>query len=589
MHAFRTAFTSYQATTLVGINFTCSYKLKFGVIVLLPLSLLACLALITLLTAAWKRCVLRQSKRLAWSHNHASIAAGSILMYLFYLYVTRTSLDTLNCVPTTPPTYDANGNLITYMAVVFEECSTPGGTFHTLLPWAIITLMLYSFGYPLFMGTMLWRNRYCIMQDQLLRAKGMGDSKLENPEAYVTRQRWHRSYYTFKPDAYWWMLAVLARKFGIAVTAIIFNRNAAFQLVACMMVMFLAYVAQVRVSPYMSPSEHEEVLRDHVTASFTSPMHARLAAALWAVQQRGKKRTRRNLLTADGKLDRVALASALATWLYNYNTAEAVLLFSTVIVLMMALMYLASSTGSGAAYYGDAQDAITGVVMAVIAISLLYIVALIVTEVWVGWAAATAEQRKRSGRPSTLATSKGRKSMMPVGAEFNAGNVESNTNPMHWSGSDVREGGEDRTSSIDGSVLADMLSQDDAPSSAVWLRLKGQLAMQHAKTASRLHRLEETEAELVEARRQLDAMTEGPMPGARLSMPRIQFKPRQSAEPDAYGAATSSRHVGKGGSSRLLLAQYQSAALSLKARKGTAPPPPPPKTSSLKVSGSDPV
>lgn len=527
-----------------------SYSLKFGVIVLLPVALLAFLGVLAGAATVWKWCILRQKKRIACTHSHATIATGSLLMYFFFLYLTRTSLDTLNCVPTTPPTYDDNGKLITYMAVVFEECYKPGGTFLALLPWAILTLCLYSFGYPLFLAVVLWRNRYFVMQDQLLRAKGMGDSKLDNPEAYAIRQRWHRSYYTFKPDAHMWILAVLLRKFGIAVTAIIFNRNAAFQLAACMMVMFLAYAAQVRVIPYMSPSEHEEVLKSHEVAAFSSPMHAKLKAALSAVEVRGRKRTKRNMMTADGKFDRSAFMSTVVSWLYNYNTAEAVLLFSTVIILMMALMYLATTTGSGAQFYGEARDSITGVVIAVIAISIVYVVMLVITEVFSGWQDAAARDRKSrpiqagiEGGRSFRASLGARKSLAP--AEFNAGLVQSSTNPMHLA---PQAGGGGTGNASDSSPLATLILQSEAPTQELWVVFKHQFSEQQVQ-------LKEMQKELADARRYNTGSTSRPgssetedatassaLSAARQARKsRTEFVPRASITPSgvqSYGSGS---------------------------------------------------
>ena len=37
-----------------------------------------------------------------------------------------------------------------------ERCGVPGGTQLTLLPFAVAALIVYSFGYPAFIGYVLW-------------------------------------------------------------------------------------------------------------------------------------------------------------------------------------------------------------------------------------------------------------------------------------------------------------------------------------------------------------------------------------------------------------------------------------------------
>jgi hypothetical protein len=253
-------------------------------------------------------------------------------------------------VPTNPP----DGRF--YMTTTFEECGVPGGTQLTLMPWSIIGFVIYTGGYPCFVAWTLLRNRELIMEDQLLRAKGVGGDRLTNPHAYDLRKRFSRSYYQFKPgafshgggaacrswrlthvslfagcgfsvtlsrlsvapppclcaDYFFWILLVILRKFCIAASMLLFNRSPAFQMAACLIVVFCAFGLQVAVRPYMSPSEHEDVLRAHTESSFTSAIHARLRAAIAGIETRGRKRTRRNLMTAAGHIDRTAVLGCVA-------------------------------------------------------------------------------------------------------------------------------------------------------------------------------------------------------------------------------------------------------------------------------------
>ena len=167
----------------------------------------------------------------------------------------------------------------------------------------------------------------------------MGQDRLSNPNAYRFRRMFGRSYFQFKPDWCVWILAIIVRKFFIATTAVMFNRNASFQMAACLLIMFFAFSAQVQIRPYMSPADCEEVLAAHAVSATTSPIHARIFLRLEHVETLARKRTRKNLLTAEGKVDGRAVLGLLGTWLFNYNTVEAVMLFCAVIVCLCALMY----------------------------------------------------------------------------------------------------------------------------------------------------------------------------------------------------------------------------------------------------------
>jgi len=79
-------------------------------------------------------------------------------------------------------------------------------------------------------------------------------------EACKFRQRYQRLYYYFKPEMYWWIMTILARKALIAFCSLFFNTNASFQMAAVNMVLFLCYTAQVRLNPYMPPADYANVI-----------------------------------------------------------------------------------------------------------------------------------------------------------------------------------------------------------------------------------------------------------------------------------------------------------------------------------------
>ena len=79
-----------------------------------------------------------------------------------------------------------------FAEVVFEKCSQPGGAHYTLLPFAIIGITFYCIAYPCVVFTMLYKNRFLIMEDQLLRAEDRGTTRLENPNAYLVRKMYSK-------------------------------------------------------------------------------------------------------------------------------------------------------------------------------------------------------------------------------------------------------------------------------------------------------------------------------------------------------------------------------------------------------------
>jgi hypothetical protein len=53
-------------------------------------------------------------------------------------------------------------------------------------------------------------------------------------------------YYHFRPDYWFWIVVILGRKLMIAVTALMFNKNPAFQMAIALLVLFICYALQVR-------------------------------------------------------------------------------------------------------------------------------------------------------------------------------------------------------------------------------------------------------------------------------------------------------------------------------------------------------
>jgi len=333
-------------------------------------------------------------------HKGRLLATGVMAMYVLYLYLTRTVLDVFNCVPTDPP----DGKL--YLEVVFEPCGQAGGIQMRLLPYAIVGLLLYVIGYPLYVARVLQRNKWEIMEDQLLRAMGTGTSRLSNPHAYDVRKVYEKLYHAFKPDyAWWWMLVLLLRKLLMAATRNMFSKNAAFQMSLALLVMFVAYALQVRFRPFMSPGDRDSVLRDHRLKAFDEvPAHTRLAASLKEVAVRRRRRgkaTSMSALSAQSSIaDRANVAAAaVGSWLINYNSVEAILLFCAVLVTLSGIMFETGQLDSE--FYQRQRDLLASAVLIVMIGSILYFLVVLVVEARL----LLQEAKERDSAPKSKRTS----------------------------------------------------------------------------------------------------------------------------------------------------------------------------------------
>jgi hypothetical protein len=246
-----------------------SYETKWWISMQLPVGAAVIFMLIFVSNLLYKRlvmCVKTRAKLL--SHKNALIGMFFVMFYFLYLYLTRTVFDIFNCSPTIP----SDGK--EYLQVAFVECGTgfqvrkagvcrasvaPRMGFRCCLctqkrlaPFAVLYLLVYALGYPGFVAVLIFRNRIKIMEDQLLVAKGAvfvradcahswcphtivvnptgtGETRLTNPHCYDFRKKYHKLYYQFKPNQYYWILVVISRKFLIAVTALLFRKNTSFQ------------------------------------------------------------------------------------------------------------------------------------------------------------------------------------------------------------------------------------------------------------------------------------------------------------------------------------------------------------------------
>jgi hypothetical protein len=322
-------------------SFDITYELKWTITMLLPVLALTIFGLIHVFAYLRKRCILGQKENL---HSHAPVMVSVSLttMYYLYLFLTRSTLDIFNCGPTDPP----DGH--TYLEVVFERCWQAGGVQMTLFPFALITLGVYVVGYPAFVVAMLWRNKHLVKEDQLLRASGLGDTRLTNPRAYAFRKMFGKMYNNFMPGKWYWILVVITRKALLAFTSLMFRRTPSYQLSVSLVVLFASFVLQVRHVPYMPPKRYGEALLIHrakVAASSTgTSKHDLIEDALQGVhaevskQQRFKARAGVSEAEQMRGQTREVVVTRISLWLSDLNALELVLLAGSVLINLCGIM-----------------------------------------------------------------------------------------------------------------------------------------------------------------------------------------------------------------------------------------------------------
>jgi hypothetical protein len=493
-----------------------SFTQKFGFILALPFAVCGLFLVITGTRILFSRYVLRQRRWKSLLRSSASsISVVLVLMFLLYLYVTKTILSIWECLPTDPD----DGKL--YLQVVFEECGKPGGVQEQLSGWAAMGVVFIVVGYPLTIFFALMKNRETVMEDQLLRAIAVEPPK--GTEANFLRSVMGRTYYQFKPDyAPFWILIILIRKFCIALSSLMFSKNSAFQMSMCLLVLFVAFTLQTRYLPYMPKTEFAMVTKDALARAETVPLYNRLKARVAGVEGQTKKRTFRNAL--DGV--NMVRARFVFQWLLNYNTIEAVLLFDAAMVCLLGVLYEAVRPTD--VYYASSRSSITAFLMVLIIFGIIYFASVFsvdigsqYTEKRVEAALQVARKKKATTAIELMGT---RDKSMRRSSTFDTFRTDptkraeavTSTNPMFLKA--------DGTANLEGSLTSAIADQLDPPSAGMWNVVREN----YTAMAKQIGELTEVlNQERTEAQRLKDMMEESGLLGAPAES-RKQLRPAAS-------------------------------------------------------------
>ena len=263
-----------------------------------------------------------------------------------------------------------------------EVCYVEGETQHELIAPATILFCLYGLGYPFIFASVLFQrdNRRLAKEDQLIRAQQLPDDRENNPNCYEFRKRYGKLYYQFKPEYYYWGLVILARKFMFAWCELMLRTNATFQLCAVLLVMFCAYVAQVRCKPFMSTAEFDKVCIQYVDK--IAQLDAEKARKIRSKNDRNmhKNALTGNTISAKDRLKKITREEAFEAAqgvLWNWNNVEATLLMCCVLVCTFGIMFNAEYVDPGTVAY----EALGGMVLATIILSMIYYTIVVWSEV----------------------------------------------------------------------------------------------------------------------------------------------------------------------------------------------------------------
>jgi hypothetical protein len=389
----------------------------------MPLFAWSVLIMVFLWRSFVKVCILGVEKKKRYNHAHVVVATGVVVQRVLYLYMTRSTLDVFNCSPTDPPDYDKEGKMILYMAWNLSiKCNEPGGTHLWLLPFAIVALAIYVVGMPVLSLWWLWKNKTVIKYDQILRAQIAGDDKATNPH-YAFRRTYKALYMNYRPGSWFWEFIICIRKFLIAFCSLMFRATPSFQLAMALLVIFIAYVLQVRSLPYLSHAKAVEAYREHnVKVLEGNSIHTRIdnemkaRAAYYARGMAGgkaaslseveKKKTQKVFVTGGGVSESpletfyasrrstfenqlregraTILRNKVASFIFDYNTAEAVLLASCLLINLAGICFDSSRFSASVINMPGRKaeyDSLAFAVICVIFISLIFWIISLGTDV----------------------------------------------------------------------------------------------------------------------------------------------------------------------------------------------------------------
>lgn len=255
-----------------------------------------------------------------------------IMLYFLYLTVTKGALSVFDCTINKSGVFllDADPSI---------RCYEEGSVQQTLVPPAILSLLVYTIGIPMTFLAILVIHGPAIKLDQTMRAANQGGTEASNPEYYI-RKRYQELYSLFRPDMYWWRLVLTVRKFCFVGVALMFSSTPLFQACISVGILFISYALHVHFHPFLDPVKADAV-HDRHGASF---------------------------LTRGVKL----------VYTFKYNTLETLYLVTSLFILLAGMAFQ-----SGVATVGSGPHVVLTWLVAVVLVTCIGLfVGVLSVEVW---------------------------------------------------------------------------------------------------------------------------------------------------------------------------------------------------------------
>ena len=280
------------------------------------------------------------------------------------------------------------------------RCWDPTHVQLMLLPVAVVAICAISVGFPICIFFLLRWKKNAIKEDQYLRALEIEPLQSTNPVAFFNRLKYHKMYYHFKPGKVYWITFIIARKGLISMAGLVFRANPGFQLAFVLLVLFWAYVMQVKHQPFMSSVERQKVVAEHkAKVEAGDSLHIKLAARIEEAQRhvkerevRGNQKSAKSWQGAMQKADKKKgeRAAKQKKYFWNYNTVEQVLLSCLILVCVGGIMFESDrfqdnherpETSGFGAWVRFQQDLVTYAVIIIIIGSLFFYFSVATTEI----------------------------------------------------------------------------------------------------------------------------------------------------------------------------------------------------------------
>lgn len=122
----------------------------------------------------------------------------------------------------------------------------------------------------------------------------------------------------------YWEFVILARKLGIVAVAVGLSNTTAYQLAMMLLVLFIAFVLQVKHNPYLSHTDKPKVVAEHeLKCDQLDPLHRTIAADMASMAKRNSRKVKQvrgffdvKVMTGRSKADYAMLVAL------DYNTVR---------------------------------------------------------------------------------------------------------------------------------------------------------------------------------------------------------------------------------------------------------------------------